>query len=96
MPQFFWLLPKQTPKKEAAAMKQGVKKRGAAGKTAQLLVDKMKNIITAAVPLVSSELIAGVAAALVAIRQVGTNVLAAMIHHSAHILSCRPTRCKQT
>lgn len=77
-------------------MKEGVKKRGAEGKTAQLLVDKMKNIITAAVPLVSSELIAGAAAALVAIRQVGTNVLAAMIHHSAHILSCRPTRCKQT
>lgn len=58
------------------------------------VADKIKNIITAAGPLVYFELVSRAAAALVAVRQVGTNVFTSMIHHSTHILSCRLTRCK--
>lgn len=75
-------------------MKKRVKVRATRrGKSA--VVDGIKNIVTAAGPLVYFELVSWVAAALVAVRQVGTNVFTSMIHHSAHIISCRLTRYKR-
>lgn len=87
-----WLLFRQTLQKDTLTMKKGVKVR--VRRRDRAVVGRIKNIITAAGPLVYFELESRVAAALVAIKQVDTNVFTSMIHHSTHILSCRLTRCK--
>ena len=51
--------------------------------------ESKKGIITVARLQIYVELIPWTTAALVTIRQVGTDVFTAMIHHSTHILSCR-------